>query len=362
MGGAERNRPPPAGAGSRMRPEAAFAPPRAHGLPLGEVSVRTEPEDFCVEESLGFAPALAGAHVLLQVRKRDANTVWVARELAKLAGCRPSEMGYAGLKDRRAVAVQWFSAPRGRRAPEDWAGARGEGFEVLAAHAHTRKLPRGALEGNRFRIRARGQTPPEERLEERVRRIAERGVPSYFGPQRFGRGGANLEREELDPRGLRPAERGFVLSAARSLMFNAVLAERVHEGRWAELEPGDRAMLEGRGSHFAVEACDATLRERAARLEIHPSGPLWGRGAPDSQGAVRALEERVAGQYPRYCARLEAAGLRQERRSLRVAVHELSARIEPGAVVLEFRLARGAYATAVLRELFTLADYEESST
>ena len=345
-----------------MRPEAAFEPPHAHGPPLGEVRVRTEPEDFCVEESLGVAPAGAGAHVLLQVRKRDANTVWVARELAKLAGCRPSDVGYAGLKDRRAVAVQWFTAPRGRRAAEEWAGARGEGFEVLAAHPHTRKLPRGALEGNRFRIRARGEPPPEERLAQRVRRIGEHGVPNYFGPQRFGRSGANLERGALDPRALRPAERGFVLSAARSLLFNAVLAERVRTGRWAGFEPGDRAMLDGRGSHFAVEACDATLRERAARLEIHPSGPLWGRGAPDSQGAVRELEERVAGQHPQYCALLEAAGLRQERRSLRVAVRELSARVEPGAVVLEFRLARGAYATSVLRELFTLGDYEESST
>jgi tRNA pseudouridine13 synthase len=345
-----------------MRAEAAFEPPRAHGPPLGAVRVRSEPEDFDVEESLGFAPAGAGAHVLLRVRKRDANTVWVARELAKLAGCRPSDVGYAGLKDRRAVAVQWFSVPRGRRVLEDWAGARGEGFAVLAAHAHTRKLPRGALEANRFRIRARGEPPSEQRLDERVRRIAERGVPNYFGPQRFGRGGANLAPGVLALRARRPGQRGFVLSAARSLLFNAVLAERVREGRWDAIEPGDRAMLDGRGSHFGVEACDAPLRERAAHLELHPSGPLWGRGAPDSRGAVRELEERVAGQYPPYRALLEAAGLRQERRSLRVAVRELSARVEPGAVVLEFRLARGAYATAVLRELFTLGDYEESST
>ena len=147
-----------------MRPEAAFDPPRAHGEPLARVSVRTEPEDFHVEESLGFAPDGAGAHVLLQVRKRDANTAWVARELARLAGCRPGDVGYAGLKDRRAVAVQWFSVPRGPRPSGQWPGVSGEGFEVLAAHEHARKLPRGALEGNRFRIRARGQTPPEERL------------------------------------------------------------------------------------------------------------------------------------------------------------------------------------------------------
>ena len=345
-----------------MDPEAAFDPPRAHGAPLAEVSVRTEPEDFQVEESLGFAPAGAGAHVLLQVRKREANTDWVARELARCAGCRPGEVGYAGLKDRRAVAVQWFSVPRGRRPSAQWPGVRGEGFEVLAAHEHSRKLPRGALEGNRFRIRARGEPPPPQWLEERVRLIGSRGVPNYFGPQRFGRGGSNLTHAPLDPRSLRPRERGFVLSAERSLVFNAVLAERVREGRWAQLEAGDRAILDGRGSHFAVEAPDATLAARAERLEIHPSGPMWGGGLPQSDGAIRALEARVAGQYAGLCARLEAAGLRQERRSLRVAVRELSARIEPDAVVLEFRLTRGAYATAVLRELFALADYQPSST
>ena len=345
-----------------VRAEAALDPQRVHVGPLARVTVRTAPEDFQVEECLGFAPAGSGSHLLLQVRKRDANTVWVARELARRAGCRPADVGYAGLKDRRAIAVQWFSVPRGAQAVEAWPGVTGEGFEVLAAHPHTRKLPRGALEGNRFRIRARGEGIDPQALEERVRQIGAAGVPNYFGPQRFGRGGSNLERLPADPRALRPVERGFVLSAVRSLVFNAVLAERVASGSWAHLQAGDRAMLDGRGSHFAVEASDATLEERLARLQIHPSGPLWGRGTPPSQGAVRALEEQVAARYPEPCALLEAAGLDQERRSLRLAVRELGVQLEGGAVQLQFWLARGAFATAVLRELFTLADYEESST
>ena len=345
------------------RPDAAaLDPPRAYGAPLTRVRVRTEPEDFCVEECLGFAPAGAGAHVLLQVRKRDANTAWVAGELARLGGCRPFEVGYAGLKDRRAVAVQWFTVPRGSRAPEQWRGVSGEGFEVLEAHGHTRKLPRGALEGNRFHILARGEPPAAQALQARLEHISAHGVPNSFGPQRFGRDGGNLAHVPADPGALRPAERGFVLSAVRSLLFNAVLAERVRTGRWCALEAGDRAQLDGRGSHFAVEAPDATLRERAARLEIHPSGPLWGQGELDCQGAVRELETDIVRGYPAACTLLEAAGLRQERRSLRLAVRELEARIEPDGVRLHFRLTRGAYATAVLRELFGLEDYEPSST
>ena len=345
-----------------MVPEAALDPPRAHGAALARVSVRTAPEDFYVEESLGFAPSGSGAHVLLQVRKRDANTAWVARELARFAGCRAADVGYAGLKDRHAVTVQWFSVPRAAHSGLEWAGLSGPGFEVLAAHAHSRKLPRGAHAGNCFRIIARGAPPPPAALQERVHRIEAQGVPNYFGPQRFGREGANLERAAADPRTLRPSERGFVLSAARSLVFNAVLAERVGAQSWAQLQSGDRAVLDGRGSHFAVEEPDATLAARCERLEIHPSGPLWGAGELDSQGAVRELEQRVAGAYAPLCARLEAAGMRQERRGLRVAVRELSVQWQPGAVVLAFRLARGAYATAVLRELFALEDYEDSST
>ena len=96
-------------------PEAALAP-RAYGAPAASGVLRTEPEDFVVEEELGFAPAGSGSHLLLKVRKRNANTQWVARELTRLAGCRPADAGYAGLKDRHAVAVQWFSVPRPRAA------------------------------------------------------------------------------------------------------------------------------------------------------------------------------------------------------------------------------------------------------
>ena len=215
----------------------ALAPPYAHGAPLTQAQVRLEPEDFLVEEELGFAPAGSGAHVLVKVRKVNANTQWVARELARLARCRPAEVGYAGLKDRRAVALQWFSLPR-PRTPLDWCAVRTADFAVLEAHAHTRKLPRGALSGNRFAIRLRapeGGAALAAALAPRLMAIARRGVPNYFGPQRFGREGGNLAMSAQALRGLRPQERGFALSAARSVVFNAVLAERVAAGSWEQL-------------------------------------------------------------------------------------------------------------------------------
>lgn len=337
----------------------AESPPPAWGPAVAAARLRAAPEDFAVTELLGFEPAGEGAHVLLRVRKCDANTEWVARELARAAGCRAGEVGYAGLKDRRAVATQWFSVPRTARAPTDWSGIAGQGFEVLEAHAHARKLPRGALAGNHFTLRLTEFTGERARVTARLERIQACGVPNYCGPQRFGRRCANLQAAcggavPAGPRGSSGRgrlERSFALSAARSLVFNAILAERVRAGNWDRLIAGDVANLDGRGSVFAVEAADAQLDARAARLELHPTGALWGRGVPRSRGEVHALECGVAADLPGPCALVEAAGMEQERRALRLAVRDFTWRFEPGVLVLDFRLTRGAFATAVVAEI-----------
>jgi len=349
---------------------AALAPPRAHGEPVIRAESRAEPEDFVVEEDLGFAPAGSGQHVLLKVRKRDANTQWVGRELARLVHCRVGEVGYAGLKDRRAVAVQWFSVPRPRTAL-DWTRLRGDGFEVLEAHAHTRKLPRGALAGNRFAVRlhpADGDgTRLCDRLAGRLEDITRRGVPNYFGPQRFGRAGGNLHLARADLGSLGHAQRGFALSAARSVVFNAVLAARVRDGSWERLLAGDLAMLDGRGSFFLADPADETLGRRCRALEIHPTGPLWGSGSPATGFGVLELESRIAAEFPQENALCVAARMVQERRGLRLAVRDLECVCEPGAALLRFRLTRGGFATAVLRELVASPaadgfDQEDSSS
>ena len=339
---------------------AALDPPRAHALERIAATVRAQPEDFVVEEDLGFAPAGHGQHLLVKVQKRNANTQWVARELARAAGCRAGDVGYAGLKDRRAVALQWFTLPRGA-AEGTIRTLAGPEFTVLEAHAHTRKLPRGALAGNRFAIRLRlssacAAAAAAATLAPALELLGRRGLPNYFGPQRFGRDGANLAPGPLPPPGT-PA-RGFRLSAARSLLFNALLAERVADGTWDRLLAGDLAALEGRGSYFAVAALDEVLAARCARLEIHPTGPLWGTGLPESRDAVRALEVAAAARHAEAQALCESAGMRQERRSLRLAVHELACLNEGEALLLKFRLTRGGFATAVLRELLESAPEE----
>jgi tRNA pseudouridine13 synthase len=328
----------------------ALAPPRARPGPRARATLRREPEDFLVEERLGFAPSGAGEHVLLRVRKRDANTAWVARELAALAGARPPDVGFAGLKDRRAVAMQWFSVPGRRRPAADWAGLRGEGFEVLEAYPHARKLPRGALAGNRFTLVLRDVTGGREALEAQFAVAASHGVPNYFGPQRFGLGLSNLEALAALPPGRAPSR--FVLSAARSLVFNAVLAERVRDGSWNRLRAGDRANLDGRNSVFAVPAVDGALEARLDGLDVHPTGPLWGSGPAGVEGEPALLEAEVAARHPAALGAIAAARAEAARRPLRLAVREFALEwIESGAACrVSFVLRSGGFATAVVRE------------
>jgi tRNA pseudouridine13 synthase len=353
--------------------ESALAPARAFGAPPVHGRLRTEVEDFQVEEDLGFLPDGEGAHRLLKVEKRGANTEWVARELARRLDCPARDVGYAGLKDRHAVCVQWFSVPAPRAGLP--AELSGEGFRLLEAHAHRRKLPRGALAGNRFRILVRDLDGDIAVLRERLGQIAACGVPNYFGPQRFGRAGANLALIARaaatlvtggDPAAAQPdraavalprrwrhgnAGDGFAISAARSLVFNAVASRRVADGSWQQLLAGDIANLDGRGSVFAVAEVSAELRARCTALALHPTGPLWGRGEPGSGGAVQALEQEVAAAFEAPCALAVAAGVAQERRSLRLPVRELEWELSGGRLRLGFALGRGSFATAVLREL-----------
>jgi tRNA pseudouridine13 synthase len=338
---------------------AALAPPFAWGSgPLATGVLRTSPEDFNVIEQLGFEAAGAGPHALLKVRKRGANTEWVARELARAAGCKPFEVGFAGLKDRNAVTTQSFTVPRGRRAAAEFVGLAGVGYEVLEAAEHQRKLPRGALAGNRFEIIVRDVACDTEVLAARIAAIRAGGVPNYFGPQRFGRDAGNLagvlraaERLAAGEKRRREPDQGFVLSAARSLVFNAILAERVRDGSWNRLMAGDVANLDGRGSVFAVPALDAELAARCAALELHPTAPLIGAGASLAAGAVLAAEERIAAQFPEALAVVHAERMKTERRALRIRVTELEHDLSGDALRLRFDLAAGSFATTVLREI-----------
>jgi tRNA pseudouridine13 synthase len=225
---------------------------------------------------------------------------------------------------------------------------------VLTATRHDRKLKRGVHRGNHFRIRARNVRGVRDEIERRIETIAARGVPNYFGEQRFGRDAGNVERARAVFAGRRVprAERSLAISAARSLVFNTVLAARVEDGSWDRGLDGEVWMLAGTHSIFGPEVWTPELAKRLEAFDIDPTGPLIGEGDLRSAGEVRVLEERAIEAHRDLAEGLAKAGLGQQRRALRLAaaglVHEWEG---DGSLVVEFRLPAGSFATVVLREL-----------
>lgn len=333
----------------------------AYGSPPVTGELRACPEDFIVDEMLGFEASGEGEHVLLQVRKRNTNTDWLARQIARLAGVRPVDVGYAGLKDRRAVTTQWFSVRLAGRPEPDWDALGLPEVVVLSHCRHARKLQRGALRGNRFTIMVRALNGDIATLEARLRAIAARGVPNYFGPQRFGHGGRNLDDALamlVEGRRVRDRHRrSLYLSAARSWLFNHVLAARVTTDRWDRPIEGDVMILDGRRSHFSIEQPDEVITQRVEAFDIHPSGPLWGKGQRAVAHEARELEDAALAEYQSWCEGLAGTGLEQERRALRLRVGDLEWDFpQPDVLQLSFALTSGAYATAVLREIVTTSN------
>ena len=331
--------------------------PCAHGRPPATGVIRREPEDFIVDEVLGFEPDGAGNHALLTVEKRGANTGWVAAQLARHAGAAVRDVGFAGHKDRHALTRQAFTVPLPAQADVtaclQW---EGDDYKVLAASRHGRKLRPGSHRANRFSLRIVDLRGDRKEIEACLQAIRERGVPNYFGPQRFGREGSNLRRAlewaggEAAPRDR--SQRSFLLSAARSHAFNAVLAARVARDVWDRLLPGEAVMLDGRRSFFLAPEIDDVLEARRVAMDVHPSGPLPGRGESPATGAARAVEDETLVPLASLVALLANERIDHERRSLRLPVRDLEWTLAADDTLqLQFVLPRGTFATAVLHEV-----------
>lgn len=333
--------------------QAALQPACAHGGPLGKGIIRRQPEDFIVDEISSVALTGEGEHVCLHIRKRGLNTEDVARQLAKLADVKRRDVSFAGLKDRHAVTSQWFSVYLPGAAEPDWQSLDSDDVQVLEVRRNARKLRRGTLAGNRFQITVREFDVDTRMLDTRLQDIAGQGVPNYFGSQRFGNGGSNLERalEMFAGRRVKREQRSHYLSAVRSMLFNRVLSQRVSAGNWNKLLDGEVCMLAGSRGFFASDAVDAELQQRLLAQDIHSSGPLWGKGASPTQGEALDLEHAALSGLSDWCGGLEKAGLKMERRSLRLIVENLQWTYEGKTLSLSFSLPAGCFATAVLREI-----------
>lgn len=332
--------------------------PRGGPAPFFQGRYKMSPEDFAVDEVPAYEPAGQGDHVWLWVEKRGLSTMDLLHRLAEALDRDERAFGIAGLKDAQAVSRQWVSIEHVD--PAACTGLRGERFAVLDVRRHGNKLRMGHLRGNRFTITLRGTREGDlVKAEQNLADLVRRGVPNYFGEQRFGKRGANLQKG-LDV--LRGSARqfaarmprrvfGLVLSAVQSEVFNRVVAARI--GALGELLPGDLAFRHDNGSVFGV--VDAGKEQpRADALLVSPSGPMPGPQMLAPTGEPLRLEQAAlaALDLPGDAfGRLPFGLCRGERRPLRVPVQDAVARAADGGLQLSFQLPRGAYATSVLREL-----------
>ena len=338
--------------------ESELLGPRAHGEPCGLAVLKATAEDFQVDEVLDIELSGAGEHLWLWVEKRGLNTEDAARRLARAAGVAIRMVSYAGLKDRQALTRQWFSIHLPGKHDPDLAAAQDDTLAILKQVRHARKLQRGAHAANGFTLRLSQLQADHAVLGRRLHRINEQGIPNYYGAQRFGHEGGNVAHaRHFAERGELPEKRNVrsrVLSAARSFIFNRVLAERVAAGNWNQARPGDLLAFTGSRSFFP--AGEAECQDlRLAQLDLHPTGPLWGAGASPAQGDTGLLEQQIAATEALLAQWLAQADMAHERRILRLPISGLTWHYpEPDILQLEFVLPAGCFATALVREIVDL--------
>lgn len=322
---------------------------------------RKFPEDFQVDEVLGFSLAGEGEHACLHIEKRGQNTHWAAAELARYAGVSERDIGTCGRKDRHAITRQWFSLYDPHLKYTDWSGFESDGVRILKVCRHNKKLRPGMHQKNHFVIRLRELCVSERcvdenvdenysgedtlladsdksKLSQHIEYCFTHGVPNYFGEQRFGRDGSNLEAAYhwlINKKAPSRKRKGMVLSAARSYLFNSVLAERVRQNNWNLVIDGDSVQ------------------------EDWPTAPLWGRGRTSSKGLAAAIEQKILEPLATWCERLEHQGLSQERRSMVLMPEEASYCWDGNDLVLTFQLPSGTFATSVLSEITQLKNADK---
>ncbi|MFK8028455.1 MAG: tRNA pseudouridine(13) synthase TruD [Gammaproteobacteria bacterium] len=301
-------------------------------------------EDFRVTELPLTMPSGEGEHIWLKVKKNGANTAYVAQCLADYAGVKTIDVGYAGLKDRYAITEQWFSIYFPKGETPDFLQLTHDEFSVLSQNRHVKKCRRGDLIGNEFEIVFRDVQGDHTRIEDNLLNIQQQGAPNYFGSQRFGHDGANVEQGHLmltrETRVRQQKKKSIYLSAVRSFIFNEILADRINKGLWNQSLEGD--VLDEHGT---------------------PTGALWGRGRISTTLAAAELENAIAEQHLTLCEGMEHAGLKQERRPLAAIPQNMTWQwLDDTQLHISFTLAPGYYATSVLREILDTQEPDRFNT
>ena len=319
--------------------------------------LKAECADFIVKEELGYEMSGDGEFVAVKVRKTDNSTLFVGEKLAAFCGEPARNMGYAGLKDRKAVTEQWFCIQMAGKPTPDFSQFKMDGVEILAVTRHNRKIRTGSLNGNHFEILLRHAVETDE-LKAQLEIIKNLGFPNYFTEQRFGRDGHNLTQAmrwatgEIKVKDRK--KRSFYLSAARSEVFNLVVSERVKLGLTTQILPNDIVQLHGSHSWFKADENEdlAALQVRLENRDILLTAPLIG----ENEQPACDIENQVVAQHDALRNLMKQERMKPARRPLLMQAENFNWQFEPEGLRLKFYLPAGSYATALVRELVNVEE------
>ncbi|MGB0647146.1 MAG: tRNA pseudouridine(13) synthase TruD [Bradymonadia bacterium] len=338
---------------SLARPGGLHTPLLTENLPGIGGYLSMLPEDFCVHEELPYEPEGSGDHFFVHIQKRGISTSEVIRCLAEAAGVHQRDVGYAGRKDVHAIATQWISMPTEPKEIDD------ERFSVIEVKQHNKKLRVGHVKQNRFNIRVRDVDQDALSKVEALMAILSEGFPNYFGVQRFGRSGRNLETaNRWIGRGC-PRIKGpkFMVSVVQSAVFNAWLGDRVRDKLFDSVLPGDILRKRETGGLFMSEDVEID-QARLESGEIDVCGPLFGPKMKQGGDRAKAREEewvsrlQLTSAARRVIAKFGAGG----RRLARITAGNFNVEVDGTDLLFCFTLPSGVYATVFLAELMHPSD------
>jgi tRNA pseudouridine13 synthase len=238
-------------------------------------TIKETPEDFQVREIPIYPPCGEGEHTFTEIEKRGITTLEAIRRFSRALNIPERDMGYAGMKDARGITRQTISIPR--TSPDQLLPLELPGIKVLSAVRHKSKLKLGHLAGNRFCIRLRGVLEGALKTAGDVLDIlSARGVPNYFGPQRYGVQGNSHEIG-------RALIRGDFREAIDALMGDPA---RVLDERWKAAITAYRENDIGESLRLFPPGC-RTEREILQRLLKRPEA--WEKAFHAVQPRLRAL-------------------------------------------------------------------------
>ncbi len=333
-----------------------FPPPLTPDLPGIGGRIKVQPEDFEVEEVPSYEPSGTGDHLFLWVQKRDVGPEFFTRTIAQRLNVPVNTVGTAGLKDRHAISRQWVSVPA--EAEPRLNKLDGGGITLLKHSRHENKLKPGHLRGNTFTLLIRDADQSKADAATAVLdRIRTQGLPNYYGPQRFGRDGGNIDLgfrclNGTQPKRLRPFVYKFALSALQSFLFNDYLGRRMADGLFRTVQGGDVMSKWPLGGLFVAEDVP-TEQGRFDSRETVTAGPMFGKHTFAAAGKAAEREAAVLADHKLSERSFDGFGklMGGTRRHNMIYIDDLTTTWEPAGLRLKFTLPSGCYATVLLREV-----------